>query len=181
VDFLYEKVDGAPAWIECHIFRKDRSHPIKVREFLTECTRDTGPWKSHPSRMLRHKAFIQCARVAFGFAGIFDEDEAERIVEAHAVEQAQPQTTPQRGAAALKNALVGDGINVTEPQPAEKKPKEKGTAEQRETIIGKFKDCKDAEILGLVRDEARDLEWNAEDQEAIDVAYSKRQDELKAS
>jgi hypothetical protein len=31
--------------------------------------------------MLRHKAMIQCARLAFGFVGIFDEDEAERIRE----------------------------------------------------------------------------------------------------
>ncbi|OPB31163.1 hypothetical protein [Bartonella sp. AR 15-3] len=29
--------------------------------------------------MLRHKAVIQCARYAFGFSGIYDEDEAERI------------------------------------------------------------------------------------------------------
>ena len=29
--------------------------------------------------MLRHKALIQCARVAFGFSGIYDEDEARRI------------------------------------------------------------------------------------------------------
>ncbi|EOT6142437.1 TPA: recombinase RecT, partial [Escherichia coli] len=41
----------------------------------------TGPWQSHPKRMLRHKAMIQCARLAFGFAGIYDKDEAERIVE----------------------------------------------------------------------------------------------------
>jgi phage recombination protein Bet len=70
-----------PAWIECAIFRKDRSHPIKVKEYFAECGRDVGPWKSHPRRMLRHKAMIQCARLAFGFAGIFDQDEAERIVE----------------------------------------------------------------------------------------------------
>ncbi len=31
--------------------------------------------------MLRHKALIQCARVAFGFGGIYDLDEAERIIE----------------------------------------------------------------------------------------------------
>jgi hypothetical protein len=30
--------------------------------------------------MLRHKAMIQCARLAFGFVGIYDQDEAERIV-----------------------------------------------------------------------------------------------------
>ncbi|SRV77635.1 recombination protein Bet [Shigella sonnei] len=47
----------------CRIYRKDRNHPI--------C----------PKRMLRHKAMIQCARLAFGFAGIYDKDEAERIVE----------------------------------------------------------------------------------------------------
>ena len=66
----------------CSIHRKDRSHPITVTEYLVEVKRDTAPWKSHPRRMLRHKAVIQCARIAFGFAGIYDEDEAERIVEA---------------------------------------------------------------------------------------------------
>lgn len=70
-----------PAWIECSIHRKDRSHPIKVKEYFAECYRDVAPWKSHPRRMLRHKAMIQAARLAFGFAGIFDQDEAERIIE----------------------------------------------------------------------------------------------------
>lgn len=66
----------------CIIYRKDRSHPIKVTEWMDECKRDgVGPWKSHPKRMLRHKAMIQCARLAFGFAGIYDQDEAERISE----------------------------------------------------------------------------------------------------
>lgn len=65
----------------CTIYRKDRAHPTKVTEFSAECRRDTGPWKSHPRRMLRHKTLIQCARLAFGFVGIFDEDEAQRIVE----------------------------------------------------------------------------------------------------
>jgi phage recombination protein Bet len=63
----------------CVIFRKDRSHPIKVTEWMSECNRQTAPWKSHPKRMLRHKAMIQGARLAFGFVGIYDEDEAERI------------------------------------------------------------------------------------------------------
>lgn len=63
----------------CRIYRKDRAHPVCVTEFMEECRRNTQPWKSHPKRMLRHKAMIQAARLAFGFAGIFDEDEAERI------------------------------------------------------------------------------------------------------
>lgn len=65
----------------CIIYRKDRNHPIRVTEWLDECKRGTGPWQSHPKRMLRHKAMIQCARIAFGFVGIYDQDEAERIVD----------------------------------------------------------------------------------------------------
>ena len=65
----------------CTIYRKDRAHPIAVTEYMTECKRDAQPWRSHPRRMLRHKAMIQCARIAFGFVGIYDQDEAERIVE----------------------------------------------------------------------------------------------------
>jgi phage recombination protein Bet len=74
-----EAEDGT--WIECTIHRKDRKFPTTVREHLSEVRRDTGPWKSHPRRMLRHKALIQCARIVFGFAGIYDPDEADRIIE----------------------------------------------------------------------------------------------------
>lgn len=65
----------------CTIYRKDRNHPIQVTEYMEECRRDVGPWRSHPKRMLRHKAMIQCARLAFGFVGVYDQDEAERIAE----------------------------------------------------------------------------------------------------
>jgi hypothetical protein len=65
----------------CIIFRKDRSHPTRVTEYLSECKRGVKPWQTHPKRMLRHKAMIQCARLAFGYVGIFDQDEAERIAE----------------------------------------------------------------------------------------------------
>lgn len=83
MDFNEGPTDGkqVPEWIECVIHRKDRSHPVKVKEYFSEVYRDIGPWKSHPRRMLRHKAMIQCARLAFGFVGIFDEDEAERIID----------------------------------------------------------------------------------------------------
>lgn len=65
----------------CTIYRKDRNHPVSVTEYMSECKRAAGPWQSHPKRMLRHKAMIQCSRLAFGYAGIYDQDEAERIVE----------------------------------------------------------------------------------------------------
>ena len=70
-----------PLYTECIIYRRDRSHPTKIREYFSEVKRGTQPWQSHPRRMLRHKSLIQCARVAFGYAGIYDQDEAERIVE----------------------------------------------------------------------------------------------------
>lgn len=64
----------------CTIHRKDRDFPVSVTEYMAECNRKTGPWQTHPRRMLRHKAMIQCARVTFGFSGIYDPDEADRIV-----------------------------------------------------------------------------------------------------
>lgn len=63
----------------CKIYRNDRNHPTIVTEYLSECKMPTDPWKKYPKRMLRHKSLIQCARVAFGFSGIYDEDEAQRI------------------------------------------------------------------------------------------------------
>jgi phage recombination protein Bet len=87
-------------WCECVIYRKDRDHPIAVREYLTEVYRPpmgkyktAGPWQSHTRRMLRHKTLIQAARIAFSFSGIYDEDEAGRIIEAEVVRSEKPTTT----------------------------------------------------------------------------------------
>lgn len=75
-----DHVDGDKvSAISARIWRKDRDKPIVVTEYLAECLRATEPWKQYPRRMLRHKALIQCARYAFGFAGIVDPDEAERM------------------------------------------------------------------------------------------------------
>lgn len=74
-------------WVECVMYRKDRSRPVVVREYLDEVYRAPfkdgmkGPWQTHTKRFLRHKAMIQCGRIAFGFVGIFDQDEADRIAE----------------------------------------------------------------------------------------------------
>lgn len=75
---FHNKDDGTLDSVTCRIFRKDRRMPVVVTEFLEECVRATDPWKMK-RRMLRHKALIQCGRYAFGFSGIMDEDEAERI------------------------------------------------------------------------------------------------------
>lgn len=96
----------------CIIYRKDRGHPIKVTEWLSECKRETQPWKSHPKRMLRHKAMIQCARLAFGYTGIYDEDEAQRIVEKDVTPPAadEPDMTP--ALEAIQNASTMEELQA---------------------------------------------------------------------
>jgi phage recombination protein Bet len=92
MDFNEGSTGAMPDWIECVIYRKDRSHPIKLKEYMAECKRPVGPWQSHPRRMLRHKAMIQCARLAFGYVGIYDQDEAERIVEVKDIGSGTPES-----------------------------------------------------------------------------------------
>jgi len=67
--------------VTCRIYRKDRTRPVEMTEYMSECARETEPWKKWPARMLRHKALIQAARYAFSFSGILDPDEAERIMQ----------------------------------------------------------------------------------------------------
>lgn len=88
----------------CKIYRKDRNHPTIVTEYLEECRRDTKPWNSHPRRMLRHKAMIQAARLAFGFGGIYDEDEAQRIQTTET-----PETPKEVKAAPELDSLLAEG------------------------------------------------------------------------
>lgn len=74
--------EGRLVAVTCKMYRKDRTHPIEVTEYMSECKRDTDTWRTWPARMLRHKAAIQGARYAFGFSGIYDQDEVERINQA---------------------------------------------------------------------------------------------------
>lgn len=93
-----------PEWMEIVIVKKDDSEVV-VREYLDECYnggkkyRDgkpiSSPWDTHTKRMLRHKTKIQGAREAFGFGGIYDQDEGERIIEAHLVEDPQLTGKPE--------------------------------------------------------------------------------------
>jgi phage recombination protein Bet len=88
----------------CIIYRKDRTRPVRITEYMSECKRGTGPWQSHPKRMLRHKAMIQCARLAFGYVGIYDQDEAERIVDMGVAQEVKksPTEIAQRAAEAAR-------------------------------------------------------------------------------
>lgn len=78
MEYVDNVVDGQLFSVTCRIYRKDRTRPTEVTEYMSECAGTSEPWKKWPARMLRHKATIQCARYAFGLSGIIDEDEAER-------------------------------------------------------------------------------------------------------
>jgi phage recombination protein Bet len=110
-DFVDGPVDakGIPEWIECTLHRKDRGHATTVREYFAECRRATDPWSSHPRRMLRHKAFMQAGRIGFAFVGIYDEDEAQRIIEGNVV---HVQEAPA-ALAAINDAVSGNGAETS--------------------------------------------------------------------
>lgn len=72
-----EDEQGKPVSITCKMYVKGRSHAVSATERYSECKRGTIPWNTMPWRMLRHKAYMQAARYAFGLSGIYDEDEAK--------------------------------------------------------------------------------------------------------
>lgn len=90
----------------CRMHRKDRAHPVVVTEYLVECIRGTEPWKMQ-HRMLRHKALIQAARYAFGFAGIMDEDEADKVSEMRDITPRDGQVVRLSGPSALDDFAAG--------------------------------------------------------------------------
>lgn len=121
----HDDAKGALVAVTCKIYRKDRKHPTIVTEYLDECIRPTDPWKMK-RRMLRHKAAMQCARYAFGFSGIYDEDEAHDIATTRDV--SPPPPPPVLDAidppAPPAKAEVEDAVIVSEaasagPSPAE--------------------------------------------------------------
>ncbi|RJG38777.1 phage recombination protein Bet [Motilimonas pumila] len=85
----YDNAKACPDYVDCLIYRSDRSRPIVIREYLDEVYNETrypdgnlmvSSWQTHTKRRLRHKAFVQGARIAFGFSGIYDEDEKDQIL-----------------------------------------------------------------------------------------------------
>lgn len=72
-------------WCESVFKRKNLSHPIVVREFFSDNYLQESiyqnSWQTHPNRRLRHAAYIQGARMAFGLHGVYSSDEAIRIIE----------------------------------------------------------------------------------------------------
>lgn len=92
--------------VRCNIYRKDRTRPTSVIEYMKECAMPTDTWRKWPARLLRHKSVIQCGRYAFGISDIIDPDEAIRYEQGTVIDQSP----------ANNNALIeGEVENGPEP------------------------------------------------------------------
>lgn len=107
--------------ITCKIHRKDREFPTVITEYLEECKRNTDPWKNQPTRMLRHRSFVQCARIAFAISGS-DPEDAERAEEYRGIRNVTPKAELEAGKnpfekkpieepATLESLMERDGYN----------------------------------------------------------------------
>lgn len=130
--------------VKCTIFRKDRSMPTECTEYMAECKRGGNtPWATWPRRMLRHKALIQCARYAFGFSGIVDQDEAERG-EAVTITASQPvhakakpsPTNALLSAPQPERQEVVEADPVYEAEPEAEQPEPQAMTEDEKTLAG---------------------------------------------
>ena len=168
-----------PKWMEVVIYRKDRAHPIVVREYLDEVYRAPfregmkGPWQSHTKRFLRHKTLIQGARIAYGFTGIYDEDEAERIIE-HDITP-PPTNTPASGAARLKSAVVTEPAKaVAAEEPAAAAPDTGHPGVTFDTLKGRIEKATDVDMLDADADLIGTLASVAEQDTLRNLYNSKR-------
>ena len=128
---LNQNCKPCPEWCKITIYRKDHKYPSEHTEYLDEVYRAMGPWQTHTKRMLKHKARIQCARQAFGFAGIYDEDEAVRIIEAEVVASESTKKAPS----IMPKRIAQEQPPVPAPaQQPEPLPQPEMTAEEKEYI-----------------------------------------------
>lgn len=118
--------------VTCSIFKKGIEHPVQVTEYMSECSRNTDPWKKWPARMLRHKAAIQGGRYAFGISGIIDPDEAERFEEAGVIDKGEAQRV--------------------EPEPYPQEQFDKNFSSWKEAIVTKKKTH--ADLIAMVESKA---------------------------
>lgn len=94
-----DKFDGDKiVAVTCKMYLRNRSRPVSVTEYFEECNDPkSSVWKKWPARMLRHKAYIQAARMAFGISEVIDDDEAQRTQSNEPTERdITPENTPQK-------------------------------------------------------------------------------------
>lgn len=155
--------------IEATIYRLDNRRPTKIMEYLDECKRNTDPWNKSPLRMLRHRALMQCARVAFGFSGIGVMDEGDVIDMAIPTIEEEPKVLPTRSELAQE---LDDDIPNFEQRAASTAAEE----EQADPETGEIIDQQDTRGMTEVDEETAraldagdDGEWSEEAQETVEA------------
>ena len=107
IEFTFDGNDSCT----CTIYRKDRNYPTRITEYMDECkVAGSIPWTSHPKRMLRHRAMIQCARVAFGYSGIKD-PEGNYVDDVDMKDMGQAQEKPRQFSALRNSGVLGERLN----------------------------------------------------------------------
>lgn len=75
--YTYSYVHGSNGEIvSCtvNVRRSDWPDLASATEFMAECKLDTDCWQKWPARMLRHRAFAQAIRLAYGVSGYLPEE-----------------------------------------------------------------------------------------------------------
>lgn len=148
-DFDFEwDGDGKVSACTCSIWRKNHSRATTVTEFIEECYRDTDPWNKAPARMLRHKAYMQAVRIAFGITGAFSDDDTD-MIDVTPPPMADVEHTPAAGAGQDKPAETEQQQPATEAKaevpkpkrPPPRKPKAEKQPEEETRVI-------DGELVG---------------------------------
>ena len=159
-EFFDHIEEGKLIAVTCRMWREDWKQQSEATEYLSECVGDTEPWKKWPHRMLRNKAYIQCARMTFGFAGVVDPDEYERIekpalwddapkvemveVKQHPVIETSASATSPTAEPPVATVQGDSPVAVApepqpepEPEPAGKKLSPKATREKLDKLISR--------------------------------------------
>jgi phage recombination protein Bet len=95
--------DGDLVAIDCTMHVEGWQVPCVVREYYSECRRNTPVWQQMPVRMLRHRAMIQAARIAFGL-GLSDVADLGEIGDAPAAAATTPGAATPAAVPASRNA-----------------------------------------------------------------------------
>ncbi|MCK5614622.1 recombinase RecT [Candidatus Pacearchaeota archaeon] len=151
--------------ITCTIHKKGIQHPVIITEYLSECIRNTDPWKKK-IRMLRHKAAIQCGRYAFGLSGIVELDEAEAAIEKDitpTVTKRKPE--PQLEVQPVAQAFDEGAFDIPEATPLD-------------AVLQSFNQAQTIEHLDLIVEDAQQL--SADDKSLCRVAYAEASKRIKS-
>lgn len=170
-------------WVTIKLHRKNVEFTPALTEYLDECYRApikkngsngpytiNGPWQSHPKRFLRHKALIQAARVVFGFSGIYDDDEAQRIIEAQrTMDVVATQTTRTASAKETLKKSLEQTKGTPAPNLQTTQKLDPGGAIERE-LIDQQRLAESRRERAAVDDDVRETQMNAAPKFKFDVA-----------